>query len=184
MSEIPNHPAYSKNVLEMLMVANDYCTFMAKAETYTKQQLYDYLLKVSPLLYIKGSLLPDITVQNPDALEKFLPEEEWETLFTALRKVFSKEDEFWFIDNNNPNDNKPVKGSLSESFADIYQDMKDFLLLYQKNSLDAKENAVSELKHLFETHWGYRMVIAHKTLHYLNFSGGQEVPSVNSDFLF
>ena len=168
----------------MLMVANDYCTFMAKAETYTKQQLYDYLLKVSPLLYIKGSLLPDITVQNADALEKFLPEEEWEALFTALRKVFSKEDEFWFIDNSNPNNNKPIKGSLSESFADVYQDMKDFLLLYQKNSLDAKENVASELKHLFETHWGHRMVIAHKTLHYLNFSGEQEGQSVNSDFLF
>ncbi|NOX48236.1 MAG: DUF5063 domain-containing protein, partial [Chlorobi bacterium] len=105
MSEIPNHPVYSKNVLEMLMVANDYCTFMAKAETYSKQQLFDYLLKVAPLLYVKGSLLPNITVQNQDALEKFLPEEEWETLFNVLRKVFDKDDEFWFIDNSDPNDN-------------------------------------------------------------------------------
>lgn len=167
MSEIPNHPVYSKNVLEMLMVANDYCSFMAKAETYSKQQLFDYLLKVSPLLYIKGSLLPDINVQNPDAIEKYLNEEEWEALFTALRKTFSKDDEFWFIDNNDFKNNTPIKASLSESFADIYQDMKDFVLLYQKSSLDAKENAVFELKQLFETHWGFRLVNAHKALHYL-----------------
>lgn len=185
MSEIPNHPVYSKNVLEMLMVANDYCTFMAKAETYSKQQMFDYLLKVAPLLYIKGSLLPDITVQNPDAGEKFLHEEEWEALFTTLRKVFKKDDEFWFIDNSNFSDNTPIKASLSESFADIYQDMKDFVILYQKSSLDAKENAVFELKKLFDTNWGYRIVNAQKTLHYLNLTGREQGgESVNADLLF
>ncbi len=185
MSEIPNHPVYSKNVLEMLMVANDYCTFMAKAETYTKQQMFDYLLKVAPLLYIKGSLLPDITVQNPEAGQKFLHEEEWEALFTALRKVFKKDDEFWFIDNSDFSDNTPIKASLSESFADIYQDMKDFVILYQKSSLDAKENAVFELKQLFDTNWGYRIVNSQKALHYLNLSGKQEGgQSVNADLLF
>ncbi len=154
----------------MLTVANDYCMFMAKAETYSKKQLFDYLLKVGPLLYIKGSLLPDIDVKNPDAAEKFLQEEEWETLFIALRKVLSKDDEFWFIDNSDLKDNQPIKASLSESFADIYQDLKDFLTLYQKSSLDAKENAVFELKQLFATHWGNRLVNAHKAMHYLNYN--------------
>ncbi|NOX48237.1 MAG: hypothetical protein GXO89_14800, partial [Chlorobi bacterium] len=45
-------------------------------------------------------------------------------------------------------------------------------------------NAVAEITRLFETHWGYALVNAHKTLHYLNFSGEQEGQSVNTDFLF
>ncbi|RLD62518.1 MAG: hypothetical protein DRJ05_00145 [Bacteroidetes bacterium] len=184
MSEIPNHPVYSRNVLEMLTVANDYCMFMSKAETYSQKQLFDYLLKVGPLLYIKGSLLPDISVQNPDAAEKFLQEEEWESLFLALRKVLLKNDEFWFIDNSDLAENQAIKGSLSESFADIYQDLKDFLTLYQKSSLDAKENAVYELKQLFATHWGNRLVNAHKALHYLYYNLEEEEGKNRvSDFL-
>ncbi len=167
MSEIPDHPVYSKNVLEMLTVANDYCLFMAKVEGYSKSYFMSYLQKICPLLYIKGALLPVIEVRNPEANERFVAEEEWESLFNELRNKFSKDDEFWYIDNSKQEDNEPVKGSLAEHFTDLYQDLKDFILLYQKNSLDAKENAVSEIKQLFETHWGYKLVNAHKTLHYL-----------------
>lgn len=167
MTEIPNHPVYSKNVLEMLTVANDYCLTMAKVENKNKSSLIDYLQKICPLLYIKGSLLPDIEVQNSEANEKFMTEEEWERLFNELRKKFAKDDEFWFMDNSDISNNEPVNGSLSECFTDIYQDLKDFLDLYQKNSLDAKENAVYELKRAFEPGWGLHIVNAHKALHYI-----------------
>ncbi len=167
MSEIPNHPAYSKNVFEMITVANDFCIFFAKIETYSKTETIDYLQKVCPLLYIKGALLPDVEVENPEANERFVTEGDWEILFNELRNKFQPDDEFWFIDNSDINNPDPIKGSLGEHFADIYQDLKDFLMLYQKNTLDAKENAVFELKRLFATHWGLRIVNAMKTLHYI-----------------
>jgi hypothetical protein len=168
MSEIPNHPVYSKNVFEIITVANDFCIFLAKIETYSITETIDYLQKVGPLLYLKGTLLPDIEVSNPDANERFVTEGDWETLFNELRNKFQPDDEFWFIDNSDFSDNNPIKGSLAEHFADIYQDLKDFLMLYQKSTLDAKENAVSELKRLFLIHWGLRIVNAMKVLHYIN----------------
>ena len=64
MNDISDHPVFSKNVLEFLTVANDYCLMMAKVETTSKYSLIEYLQKVCPLLYIKASLLPDIEVQN------------------------------------------------------------------------------------------------------------------------
>lgn len=167
MNDIPNHPVYHKNVLEMLTVANDFCLTMAKADSMKKTALMNYLQKISPLLYIKGSLLPDIEVSDPEANEKFLTEEKWEWLFNELRKKFGPNDEFWYVDSIEKNQPDPVKGSLAEFFSDIYQDMKDFLELYQKSSLAAKENAVHELKKSFETQWGFRNVVAHKALHYI-----------------
>ncbi|MBM3436614.1 MAG: DUF5063 domain-containing protein [Bacteroidetes bacterium] len=172
MNSIPDLPVYSKNVFELLTVANDFCLTLSRLENTDKATLIDYLRKVSPLLYLKASLLPDIKVENPDANEKFLTQEEWEYLFNALRKKFGADDEFWFIDPGKA-DNEAVKGSLSECFADIYQDLKDFLTLYQKNSLSAKENAVYEIKNLFENRWGYDLVNAHKTLHYLTMPKGR-----------
>ncbi|MCD4695235.1 MAG: DUF5063 domain-containing protein [Bacteroidales bacterium] len=167
MNEIPDSPVYSKNVLELLTVANDYCIEMRKADTTSISNLTDYLRKVSPLLYLKAALLPDIKVEASEANERFVTEEEWETLFNVLRKKFGAKDEFWYIDNSE-NSNDMIKGSLAEHFTDIYQDLQDFIMLYQKNTLAAKENAVYEVKSLFQSHWGFRLVNAHKTLHYLS----------------
>ncbi len=166
-NNLPDHLVYSKNVLEMLTVANDYCLAMAKISFNSKSALLDYLQKICPLLYIKAALLPDIAVQNPDADERFVTGEEWENLFNELRKILKNDDEFWFVDTHETNTPKPKKGSLAECLTDIYQDLKDFIDLYQKNSLDAKENAVNSLKNLFETRMGYALVNAHQALHYL-----------------
>lgn len=183
MTELPDNPAFSKNVLEMLTVANDFCLTMAKVEKKPREELVDYLIKICPLLYIKGSLLEEIEVNNPEANQRFVTEEEWQALFNELRNKFGKEDEFWFIDNSE-NHNEPVKGSLAEHYADIYQDMKDFLQLYQVNSLDAKENAVAEIKKSFPSHWGYRLVTAHKTLHHISSKTVKEPPRFDIPEMF
>ena len=167
MNEINNEPAYSKNVIEFLTVANEYCLFIEKSENYSKIDILQFLQKISPLLYLKGSLLPVVNVENKETNERFVTEEQWETIFNELRKKFNKDDNYWFIDFNSPDENDPVKASLAENFADIYQDLKDFVMLYQKNTRAAKQNAVYECKLLFKTHWGYCITNAQKAIHHL-----------------
>ena len=162
-------PVYSKNVLEMLTVANEFCLFIEKVENYSKEDIYNYIQKICPLLYLKGVLLPEIKVINPSANERFVIEEQWEIIFNELRNKFNPNDEYWYYNNSDISNNDLIKASLAENFADIYQDLKDFIMLYQKNTVDAKENAVFECKKLFETHWGYRLVNAHKTIHHFLF---------------
>lgn len=183
MTEFQNHPVYSKNVLEMLTVANDYCLTLSKADNATTTDLIDYLQKVCPLLYLKCSLLPDIEVQNPDANERLFTESEWETLFNILRKKFKKNDNFWIIDLS-ANHNDPVKISLAECLTDIYQEFKDFLLLYQKSSLDAKENAIYELNAAFVIRLGYSLLDAHQQIHYLKVKEMPREPEFNLPELF
>ena len=170
MNEIPDHPVYAKSVLELLTVANDYCVTLGQAEKINKQKLTDYLLKVLPLLYLKASLIPSVKARNPEFNERFWTEEEWEALFNLLRNKFGKDDEFWIV-NQAGSANETIKGSLADHLTDIYQALKDFLMLYQKSSIDSKENAVEEEHSSFISHWGTRLVDAHKTLHYLWIEG-------------
>ena len=74
MEQIPDHPVFSRSVLEMITVANDYCMTLKKVETLTKNKLLDYFIKVSPLLYLKGALLPETPVAQPDMNERFYTE--------------------------------------------------------------------------------------------------------------
>jgi hypothetical protein len=172
MDQIPDHPVYSKNVLEMLTVANDFIVTLKRVETIEKKKLLEYLTKVSPLLYLKGALLPGVKVKNRDMNERFYTEEEWEILFNTLRKILGAQDIFWYADKETSDE--LIKGSISEQLTDIFQDLQDFLLLYQKNSLDAKENAVYEVQHLFVTNWGIKVLMIQKPLHQLYFGMPQE----------
>lgn len=167
MEQVPNHPVFAKNVLEMLTVSNDFCLSLKKVETIKKEKLIEYLTKVCPLLYLKGALIPDIEVSNPEVNERFYTEEEWEILFNTLRKTFEKDDVFWYSDIDKSD--APIKGSISEFLTDIFQDHQDFLMLYQKNSIAAKENAIYELQQLFIRNWGPKILRVLPHLHELCF---------------
>jgi len=157
----------SKSVIEMATVANEFCYFLENVEGKDKQIILSFTQRILPLLYLKGSLLPDIEPKDASANERFVTEEQWEVVFTTLRGVFAKDDEFWIINPEHINETEPLKASLSENIADIYQDMKDFILLMQKNNLAARENAINECSLLFAKHWGYRVGNIFSHIHHL-----------------
>lgn len=172
---IPSEPVFSRNVLEMLAVANEYCVFIEKSDDFTTDELLGFLQKISSLLYIKGALLPIIEPSDPDANERFVTEEKWEMVFNALRAKFQPSDEFWFADAAFEENAELLKASMAEHFTDIYQDLKDFLILYQKNSIVAKENAVAECRRLFASHWGMRIANVQKALHHMIYPDNADI---------
>jgi Domain of unknown function (DUF5063) len=157
----------SKPVIEMATVANEFCYFFETVENKDKETILDFIQRILPLLYLKGTLLPNVEPQNPETNERFVTEEQWEKVFTGLRDKFGSDDEYWIIDPQYINETEPLKASISENIADIYQDMKDFILLLQKNTLAARENAINECGILLGNHWGYRVGNIFTRVHYL-----------------
>ena len=153
----------STAVLEMIRVAHEYNVFSEDIEKKKVEDILSFYQKIIPLMYIKAALLPDIEVSDTTANERYVAEEHWEGIFMKLKAKFGKSDEYWELDENNDSN----KASLAEILADIYQDTKDFVVLFQKNQMAAKENAVYEVKRLFKVHWGPRSNSAVKQLHNL-----------------
>lgn len=160
-------PENSINVLEFLRVAHEFCLFTEKAGEKDKDEYIDFFLKIGPLLYLKGKLLPDVVPEYPETTERFVTEEEWQDLFNVHRAIFGPDDEFYHVSYEEFNEYEAVKASLSENFTDIYQDLKDFILLYQKKSKAARQNAVHECKELFESRWGHKILSNLRYLHFL-----------------
>ncbi|MDO9511954.1 MAG: DUF5063 domain-containing protein [Bacteroidales bacterium] len=165
MEQIPNHPVYSKGVLELLTVANEFCLFSEKANELERHDVLSFFQKICPLLYIKGALLPVVEPEFPEANERFVNEHHYEEIFNKFRECFGSDDEYYSYDPIHFDSEELRKSSLSENLSDVYQDLKDFLYLYQKNSLAAKECAVSECLRLFEMHWGIRITNATTAIH-------------------
>jgi hypothetical protein len=167
--EILQEPVYSPLVLEFLAVAHKYCLYIEEVHKYTPDEIREYLHKALPLLYVRGSVLPDLKDDDYLMNEKYVTEENWQMVFNDLRAKFGDQDEYWYNENDNPH-NDLIRGSLADNLSDIYQDMKDFVILYQKPMRDAKMAAVWEIHQLFKSHWGFRVVNVLKVLHYQLFS--------------
>ncbi len=169
MKDINEEPAYSTPVIEMLKVANEYCIFLENAENITKSEIMPFIQRITPLLYLKGSLLPKVEVDDSEAGERFVTQEQWEGVFNTLREQLLNEDEYWHLNYNSPDQTDPLKASISENLSDIYQDLKDFVMLYQKPARTSKQHAAINCKHLFETHWGEKALQLIQWIHYLNY---------------
>ncbi len=156
-----NDITISKPILEMLTVANEYCLFFEKAESYKASDILVYFQKIAPLLYLKASLLHTLAVNDDEWNERYVTEEEWERIFKALREKFGKHDRYFTHDHNFDS----VESSLADNLADIYQDMKDFVMLYEKNKLSARKNAIANLMELFGWRWGPALINALGAVH-------------------
>lgn len=174
MSDLQDPIAQKKQIIELLTVANEYCMFIEKAYDYSREDILEYVHRIAPLLYIKGSLLPELRVENKDALERYVTEEVWEAIFNQMRNTFGKSDEFWYIDETTFNGEEITRGSMAEYLTDVYQDLKDFVFLYSKNTQDAILNSVVECRHLFHINWGPKLLRVQKNLHYLLYGNFQQ----------
>ncbi|MDA3906867.1 MAG: DUF5063 domain-containing protein [Bacteroidales bacterium] len=167
MDESIENLTQSKSVLEMITVAHEFCLFVEKVDSYPHQDILDYFQKIIPLLYLKGSLLPDIEVSDDSYLERYVTAETWEIVFNDIRNKLKPLDEYWVLEHSD--DGEAVKASIAENLTDAYQDLKDFVILFTKNTQTARENATSECKMYFENHWGVRLLSALKAIHLIKF---------------
>ncbi len=154
----------AKNTKELYLVASQFCTFMENIHTFEQNQIIDYLLKIIPLMYLKGSLIPEIEIEDDAAYEQFVTEEQYELLYLRLKEQIAEID---FFESYDWNGNEIKAYSMCEILADIYQEMKDFILLYNKNTLAAQESALFIQKRQFIYGWGKFVTILLPYLHHL-----------------
>jgi len=177
MSNVPEDITLTKPVLETVTIAQEFCNYLETCETNSTKGIMEFMHRILPLLYLKGTFLPKVEVEYPEANERFVTQEQWENIFTMLRDKFGKDDEYWIINTDLLNENEPVKASMAENIADIYQDMKDFVLLFKKNTHASRQNATAECNLLFKTHWGFSIGNLVPKIHYFLYeNAGEPLP--------
>lgn len=174
-------PAYSRNVVEFVAVANEYCKYAEHASDLKGDEILRIMQRILPLMYLKASLLPALEPFFEDGNEKFVTEADWYRIHDSFKRRFGTANDFVevFDDRFNIADG-PVPSSLAENLADIYQDMKDFLLLYQTGTKEVMNDAIWECRMNFEDLWGQKLVNSLRAIHKFIYSG-EEIGEIETD---
>ena len=165
-------PVYSRNVVEFVAVANEYCKYAEHASEIKGDELLRILQRILPLMYLKASLLPALETYFEDGNEKFVMESDWNQVHDSFRKQFGTADDYPEVFTAlSPDTDTPVMSGISEDLADIYQDMKNFLLLYQTGTTEVMNDATWECRMNFENYWGQKLVNSLRAIHRFIYSG-------------
>jgi len=162
---------YSRPVVEFVTVAREYCVFL---ENSSEEGRKDFIIKIHrllPLLYFKAVMLPLPERMMEEQVEKSVTEEQYNFLHEQLLVKLGKYDAYTDVfDPQIQFSEAPIGESLAENLTDIYQELKDFIEIYQFGLTELMNDALAECSQSFENYWGQRMVNAMRAFHNLVYS--------------
>lgn len=169
------HTVYTKEVIEFVAVAKEYCDFVETAPQMQRKDFTQRLQKFIPLIYLKGALLPANEIEEEGLAEDFVTEEQYNDLFEEIRRLLGEQDEYLEVfDENMQYSETPVVHSIAEKICDIYQDLKNFISSYRCGVAEVMEEALWQLHNNFELYWGKACASVLRAVHHVVFQEENE----------
>ena len=166
---------FSRNTVEFVTVAAEYCAFVERANEHSRKEFVGTMLKLLPLLYIKAQMLPDDEPISDEGAETFVTEETYEVVRLTMAELFAQYDTYLdvFVAEMKYSDT-PVTKFISEDIADIYQDIKNFVCLFQLGINETMHDAIVECNNHFKSYWGQTLVNTLRALHEIEYNSNDD----------
>lgn len=166
-----DHIVYSKNVIEFVTVANEYCSFVENNGKFTRFQFVDRVQKLFPLLYLKASTISEIDDEGIETPEKFVSEVDYSFLLNKISEKLGQFDSYQEVfDEGMQFSEAAIDASISENICDIYQDLKDFLLSFRIGTVEVMTDALWECQNNFRIYWGQKLVNGLRAIHAMRYA--------------
>jgi hypothetical protein len=173
---------YSKNVVEFVTVASEYCTSVEKVAKIPAEANLQKMQKLLPLLYLKASMLPKTERLLDEELEKYISELDYNMLHQKWMQLLNEYDSFYEVfDPSIQFGHETVTASVSENLLDIYQDLKNFLISYSIGNEEVMNDALAECVEHFEEFWGQQVVNVLRAVHMLVYSNADFSQNIKNE---
>ncbi len=159
---------YSANVIEFVTVGVEFCAFIENDKLTDRDEWIKKMLHILPLLYMKTAQLPEMMQINEDLPETFVKEEDYIRVSSGVASIMGEEDVYLdvFVEDMKYSD-RPISSFVSEDIADIYQDIRNLISVYQYNLSDQMNDALYVCQQHFRTYWGQKLINVIRPLHWI-----------------
>lgn len=160
---------YSKALVDFVREANEFCRYLeqltgSEGKTFITEsvrhmaELYSLFLKIDET---------EPVFDTPP--EPAVSEQEWSALFQRMAGILGPSNDILRVAAENEFDRSElVNHTISEDMADLYQELKDFTVIYSRGLEELMNDAAWELKVRFAEHWGMKLLRALSALHMLH----------------
>lgn len=162
---------FEKNVVEFVTVAAEYCVFMEQINGRERLQTVDVLLKLLPLLYLKASMLPESESDETIVLSESVTEQDYNAVMTDAATLLGSDDDYLEVFSEDMKySDVPVRKTISEDLADIYQPLKNFVESFRSGVNEIMTEAVVCCRDQFVSYWGQTLTNTLRALHSMRYS--------------
>ena len=151
---------------EFVKLCRRYFDYLGRLPDKRISDFWTVQLQLLPKIYSGIFQLPQMNVRYSSEVEKFVTEREYNKILASLVSYIGALDKFTdFSDLSHPGAIKVVDASLSEMLTDIYQELKDFVLLYETGTLENMNDAIADCIDNFGQFWGVKLLSATRIIH-------------------
>jgi hypothetical protein len=167
--ETPVHNyVYSNALVEFVRAANECCLFLEELKgTEGKAFIADSVKHLADLyaLFLKIGDTEPVFDSPP---EPTVTEQEWSALYHKIAGILGPSNDILRVAAEDEFDRSElVNHTISEDMADLYQELRDFTVIYSRGLEELMNDAAWELKARFFEHWGAKLLRALSALHLL-----------------
>ena len=172
MSKTNTNIVYSKPVIDFVTVGVEFCAMLENDEVVARTEWLAKMTRLLPMLYLKAALLPDTIAMDENGLaEAFVREDDYARVAGRVAAIMGEEDVYLdvFVEDMKYSDT-PVSAFISENIADIYQDVRNFVSVYQYEIADQMLEALAAAIANFKNYWGQKLVNVLRPMHTLQYA--------------
>jgi hypothetical protein len=167
MTSNKDNPVFSRNVVDFVTIALEYCTFLEKSSELTPRDFTSALLRLLPVTYVKCSMLPPVESEEESPLEDFVTEDIYSFIEDKISSKLGENNLDCEVPETVSQNDETTTAQLSEILTDIYQDLKNFVMSYKTGEENIMLESVYQCKLNFEQFWGARLSSAQPAIHKL-----------------
>ncbi len=148
------------------LTASEFCKLVEYTSETDRVDFISKAQKILSFVYLRASLIEKPVEIAEGEVEKFVQEEDWIYIKNNVSDLMAGADRFIDVvlpEDLDPENHEEVR--LSESFADIYQDLKDFVTSYEVGNKEGLQASLYECIFNYEKFWGQRLLAILSYLH-------------------
>lgn len=161
----------STNSIAFIGLASEYCHTIDNVREAEPEQFVDSMLKLLPRIYMSASDIK--TIPNADSyLYPSLDNDYYDMVRHNLEMLLGAEDTYLEVfESDMKYSDTPISASISESLADLYQEMYNFISSVRDVPNLLANEMLSACKDDFESFWGQTLCNVLRALHKLKYTG-------------
>ncbi|MDE6296246.1 MAG: DUF5063 domain-containing protein [Muribaculaceae bacterium] len=158
-------------LLDITALATGYCGLMEQAADYSQKSFVIETLGILPRLYLDFSDPALDLGENDEYFSTYIDEDYYESIRRRLEMLMGEHDVFLeTFEEDMKYSDTPVAASVSESLADIYQALYNFVSIVRETEGDSLEGAYIECRENFASYWSQTLCNVLRALNHLRYN--------------